>query len=367
MNIPFLSLTSQNNLVEAEIRAAFERVFQNKWYILGKEVSDFENAYAAFNNVQHCIGVGNGLDALCIALRVLEVGEGDEVIVPSNTFIATWLAISQARATIVPVEPDKDTYNLDPRLIEAAITPKTKVIIPVHLYGQACQMDAIMQIAHKHNIFVIEDNAQAQGSTYNNKLTGSFGHINATSFYPTKNLGAYGDAGALTTNDTGLAQKASLLRNYGSERKYYNEVIGVNSRLDELQAAFLSVKLKYLNGWATERQTIASAYTRQLNGIDGLILPATASGSSHVYHLYVIRTAKRNELEQHLNNNGIGTGIHYPVPAHLQKAYEYLGYQKGDFTIAEELAETSLSLPLNPGMDDEEIEYTCKIIRRFYE
>lgn len=366
MNIPFLSFTSQNNLVEEEIRAAFERVFQNKWYILGKEVSDFEEAYAEYNQVQHCIGVANGLDALHLALRALEIGEGDEVIAPSNTFIATWLAISQVKATIVPVEPNKNTYNLDPHLIEAAITPKTKAIMPVHLYGQACQMDAIMHIAGKHNLFVIEDNAQAQGCTYDEKLTGSFGHINATSFYPTKNLGAYGDAGALTTSDASLAQKANLLRNYGSEKKYYNEVIGVNSRLDELQAAFLSVKLKYLNGWIDERRKIADAYSQQLADISELILPETATGAKHVYHLYVIRTERRNALEKHLNNNGIGTGIHYPVPAHLQKAYGHLGYKKGDFPIAEELAETCLSLPLNPGMSNEEIEYVTKTIKRFY-
>ncbi|SEO23901.1 dTDP-4-amino-4,6-dideoxygalactose transaminase [Mucilaginibacter gossypiicola] len=366
MNIPFLSFTGQNNLVEEEIRAAFERVFQNKWYILGKEVSDFEKAYATYNKVQHCIGVGNGLDALHLALKALDIGEGDEVIVPSNTFIATWLAISQVKATIVPVEPDRLTYNLDPHLIEAAITPKTKAIMPVHLYGQACQMDAIMQIAGKHNLFVIEDNAQAQGCAYNEQLTGSFGHINATSFYPTKNLGAYGDAGALTTSDANLAHKVNLLRNYGSEKKYYNEVIGLNSRLDELQAAFLSVKLKYLNGWIDERRKIAEAYDEQLDGISELILPAIASGAMHVYHLYVVRSSKRDALEKHLNNHGIGTGIHYPVPAHLQKAYSHLGYQKGDFPIAEELAETCLSLPLNPGMSDEEIEYVCKTIKKFY-
>lgn len=366
MNIPFLSFTAQNNLVETEIRAAFERVFQNKWYILGKEVSDFENAYATFNKVQHCIGVGNGLDALHIALKTLEIGEGDEVIAPSNTFIATWLAISQVKATIIPVEPNRNTYNLNPDLIKAAITPKTKAIMPVHLYGQACQMDAIMQIAGKYNLYVIEDNAQAQGCTYNEKLTGSFGHINATSFYPTKNLGAYGDAGALTTNDTSLAHKANLLRNYGSEKKYYNEVIGVNSRLDELQAAFLSVKLKYLNGWIDERQKIAEAYDQQLAGISGLILPVTGPGAKHVYHLYVVRTDKRDTLEKHLNNNGIGTGVHYPIPAHLQKAYDHLGYKKGDFPIAEELAETCLSIPLNPGMSDEEIGYVAKTIKKFY-
>lgn len=367
MNIPFLSFTAQNNLIEDEIRAAFERVLQNKWYILGQEVSDFEQSYAQYSQVQHCIGVANGLDALYIALKTLAVGEGDEVITPSNTFIATWLAISQTGATIVPVEPDPETYNIDVNRLEAAITPKTKVIMPVHLYGQACQMDAIVQIAEKHNLFVIEDNAQAQGCTLNGKLTGSFGIINATSFYPTKNLGAYGDAGALTTNDTGLAHKASLIRNYGSEKKYYNDVIGVNSRLDELQAAFLSVKLKFLNGWLDERKQIAATYAKALAGIPDLILPVTAPAADHVYHLYVIRTSKRNALEQYLNDNGIGTGIHYPVAPHLQKAYQHLGYKKGDFPIAEEMAETCLSLPLNPGMTEGEIGSVCEAIRRFYE
>lgn len=367
MNIPFLSFTGQNNLIETEIRAAFERVFQNKWYILGNEVAGFEKAYAHYNQVQHCIGVANGLDALNIALKTLEIGKGDEVITPSNTFIATWLAISQTGAAIVPVEPDPQTYNLDPGRIEAAITTKTKVIIPVHLYGQACEMDTIMQVAAKYNLFVIEDNAQAQGCTYDGKLTGSFGNINATSFYPTKNLGAYGDAGALTTNDEDLAKKASLIRNYGSEKKYYNDIIGVNSRLDELQAAFLSVKLKYLNGWLDERRKIAASYNEKLAGIRRLTLPATALGAGHVYHLYVIRINDRDELEQYLNSHGIGTGIHYPVSPHLQKAYQHLGYKKGDFPIAEKLAETCLSLPLNPGMNDEEIIYICRTIRRFYE
>ncbi|MET3979698.1 dTDP-4-amino-4,6-dideoxygalactose transaminase [Mucilaginibacter sp. UYP25] len=366
MNVPFLSFTGQNHLIEAKIRAAFERVFQNNWYILGKEVSDFERAYANYNQVQNCIGVANGLDALHIALKSLEVGEGDEVITPSNTFIATWLAISQTGATIIPVEPDPGTFNLDVTRLEAVITPKTKVIMPVHLYGQACQMDAIMQIASKHDLYVVEDNAQAQGCTYNGKPTGSFGNINATSFYPTKNLGAYGDAGALTTNDAGLARKAKLIRNYGSEKKYYNDVIGVNSRLDELQAAFLLVKLEYLNGWLNERKQIAAAYTDQLAGIPGLILPVTAPGADHVYHLYVIRTARRDELEQHLTGKGIGTAIHYPVAPHLQKAYGHLGYKKGDFPIAEELAETCLSLPLNPGMTEGEIKYVCEIIRLFH-
>jgi dTDP-4-amino-4,6-dideoxygalactose transaminase len=367
MKIPFLSFTSQNSLIEIEIRAAFERVFQNKWYILGNELLEFEKQYAAYNRVQHCVGVANGLDALHIALKTLKIGPGDEVIVPSNTFIASWLAVSYAGAIIVPVEPDMATYNLDPDKIEAAITVKTKAIMPVHLYGQACQMDAIMQIAKKHNLFVIEDNAQAHGAAYNGKLTGSFGDINATSFYPTKNLGAFGDAGALTTNNAALARQAMLLRNYGSETKYHNEVIGVNSRLDELQAAFLSVKLKYINGWTNERKNIAAIYTEQLTGIEGLTLPAIAPAADHVYHLYVIRTQKRAELKDYLTGKGIGTAIHYPIPCHLQQAYQHLGYKKGDFPIAEHLAETCLSLPLNPGMTEEETNYVAEAISAFYE
>lgn len=353
-------------MIENEIRAAFERVFQNKWYILGNELTAFEKSYAAFNQVNHCIGVANGLDALHIALRALDITAGDEVIVPSNTYIATWLAVSHTGAAIVPVEPSAATYNLDPQKIEAAITSKTKAIMPVHLYGQACEMDAIMHIAQKHNLYVVEDNAQAQASSYNGQLTGIFGHINATSFYPTKNLGAFGDAGALTTNNPALAAKASVLRNYGSEQKYYNEVIGFNSRLDELQAAFLSVKLKYLETWTNERKAIAAIYNQGLAGIVGLHLPTTALNAGHVYHLYVIRTPQRDELQQHLNKNGIGTAIHYPIPPHLQKAYQQLGFKKGDFPIAEELAATSLSIPLNPGMTEEETSYIVKQVRAFY-
>ena len=366
MNVPFLSFAGQNILIEKEIRAAFERVFQNQWYILGNELLSFEKQYSAYNQVEHCIGVANGLDALHIALKALNIGRGDEVIVPANTFIASWLAVSGAGATIVPVEPDIKTYNLDPDKIEAAITSKTRAIMPVHLYGQACRMDAIMRIAQKYHLSIIEDNAQAHGAIYKGKLTGSFGDINATSFYPTKNLGAFGDAGALTTGDASLARKAMLLRNYGSETKYHNEIIGVNSRLDELQAAFLSVKLRYLKSWTSERQTIAAIYDKQLAGIAGLTLPYLAPGAGHVYHLYVIRTERRNELQQHLTGMGIGTAIHYPIPCHLQKAYQHLGYKKGDFPITEHLAETSLSIPVNPGMSDEEITCVFKKIQEFH-
>jgi dTDP-4-amino-4,6-dideoxygalactose transaminase len=253
MKIPFLSFEPANEKIKTEIKQAFDAFFDSKWYVLGKSVEQFEKEYATFNEVKHCIGVSNGLDALHISLKVLNIGPGDEVIVPSNTYIATALAVSYVGATPVFVEPRVDTYNLDPEKLEAAITNKTKAIMPVHLYGQACEMEAIMAIAEKHNLFVIEDNAQSQGAKYRNKITGSWGHINGTSFYPGKNLGALGDAGAVTTNEADLAKKAFVLRNYGSQKKYYNEVIGYNMRLDECQAAFLSVKLKYLNEWTEQR------------------------------------------------------------------------------------------------------------------
>jgi dTDP-4-amino-4,6-dideoxygalactose transaminase len=258
--IPFLSFEAMNEQIRSEIKTAFETVFDSKWYILGKEVSNFEAEYAKWNQTRFCIGVANGLDALHLALRALNIGEGDEVIVPSNTYIATVLSISFVGATPIFVEPRSNTYNLNPDLLEEAITPKTKAIMPVHLYGQACEMEAIMAIAKKYNLFVIEDNAQAHGAAYNGKLTGSFGNLNATSFYPGKNLGALGDAGALTTDDEMLFKKCQTLRNYGSQKKYHNEIIGYNSRLDELQAAFLSVKLKYMNEWSEERRKIANWY-----------------------------------------------------------------------------------------------------------
>lgn len=366
-NIPFFSFDATTESIRAEIKQAFDDFLESQWYILGNKLSEFESAYASFNNTTHCIGVANGLDALHIALKALNIGPGDEVIVPTNTFIATWLAVSYAGATIIPVEPDEATYNIDPNKIEAAITGKTKAIIPVHLYGQPCEMDKIMAIAAKHNLAVVEDNAQAHAAIYKGQLTGSFGDINATSFYPTKNFGALGDAGALTTNNTELDKKARLLRNYGSSEKYHHEIVGLNSRLDEVQAAFLTVKLKYLAQWTAERQQIAKTYNDQLAGINNLIIPVTAEGASHVYHLYVIRTTRRNELQSFLKTKGVATAIHYPIPAHLQKAYDPLGYKQGDFPIAEELAATSLSLPMNPGMAIDDVQYICSTVRSFYE
>lgn len=367
MNIPFVSFEEVNNQIKSEIITAFEQFFNDGWYILGDRVKQFEKEYAAFNIVTHCVGVSNGLDALHIALKALNIGIGDEVIVPSNTYIATALAVSYVGAKPVFVEPDISTYNIDPAKIEAAITPKTKAIMPVHLYGQACNMEAIMAIAQKHGLYVVEDNAQSQGATFKGKLTGSFGHINGTSFYPGKNLGALGDAGAVTTNDERLAKKAFVLRNYGSEKKYHNEVIGYNMRLDECQAAFLSIKLQYLAQWTAQRQQIAAWYNELLQDVNDIDLPLVQPDATHVYHLYVIRTKNRNALQQHLQDNGIGTLIHYPIPPHLQQAYKDLGFRKGDFPIAEEIADTCLSLPLWPGMKRDDVESVAKTIKEYFD
>lgn len=366
MNIPFLDFKYMHAPLKQEMMQTFEAFYDSNWFVLGQRVKQFELDYAQFNQTQFAVGISNGLDALHIALKTLNIGVGDEVIVPSNTYIATALAVSYVGATPIFVEPDINTYNIDPKLIEAAITPKTKAIMPVHLYGQACEMDAILKIAKKYNLYIIEDNAQSQGASYNGKLTGSFGHINGTSFYPGKNLGALGDAGAVTTNDEELAKKVNILRNYGSEKKYYNEVVGFNMRLDECQAAFLSVKLKQLNNWTLQRQEIAGWYNEELSSLNKIELPQIAQNATHVYHLYVIRTEKRDELQNYLTENGIGTLIHYPIPPHLQEAYANLGYKKGDFPIAEKIADTCLSLPMYPGLTKENVLTICNTIKEFF-
>ena len=365
MQVPFLSFEPQHAPLREAMQRAFARVYDSHWYVLGPEVGQFEQEYAAFSQVGHAVGVANGLDALVLALRALEIGPGDEVIVPSNTYIATWLAVTQVGATPVPVEPDPATSNLDPARLEAALTPRTRAIMPVHLYGQACRMSEIMAIATRHRLYVVEDNAQAQGAAFAGQLTGSYGHINATSFYPGKNLGALGDAGAITTNDAGLAQKVRVLRNYGSQQKYHNEVVGYNSRLDELQAALLRVKLPELPEWTRQRQQVAAWYGQHLTGIAGLRLPAVAAGATHVYHLYVVHTPRRDALQQHLAAQGIGTLIHYPVPPHRQQAYAGLNMPAGAFPIAEELADTCLSLPLWPGMTEAHVAAVAAAIRSF--
>ena len=366
MQIPFLSFNQVNQQIKKEITEVFDKFFDSGWYILGESVKQFEREYAEFNQVKKCIAVSNGLDALHIALKSLYITQGDEVIVPSNTYIATVLAISYVGASPIFVEPDIDTYNIDPIKIEAAITPRTKVIMPVHLYGQCCEMEQIMQIAKNHDLYVVEDNAQSQGASYKNKLAGSWGNINGTSFYPGKNLGALGDAGAITTNDESLAHSAAILRNYGSQKKYFNDVIGFNMRMDECQAAFLSVKLNYLKEWTQQRKQIARWYDQHLSDMDEIILPKTAVDASHVYHVYMIRTQLRDDLNFFLSTKGVGTLIHYPVPPHLQKAYSFLNYKEGNFPIAEEIAKTCLSLPLWPGMQEEQVAYIANEIRIFF-
>ena len=366
MRIPYLSFVYQNSLMKEDILKACENVLDSCWYIMGENLESFEKRYANLNNTNYSIGVANGLDALILSLRAVGISSGDEVIVPSNTYIASWLAVSALGATPIPVEPNILTYNIDVNKIETKITERTKAIMPVHLYGLSCQMDIIEALAKKYNLFIIEDNAQAHLATFNGKLTGSFGHLNATSFYPGKNLGALGDGGAVTTDDSNLATQVKILRNYGSEKKYYNKVKGLNSRLDELQAAILNVKLEHIEHLTSVRQSIAKKYDEGLAGIEDLVLPYVNEGSTHVYHIYIIRTRKRDELIKFLSDSGIMSMVHYPIPPHLQEAYSDLKFKKGDFPIAENIAETCLSIPLYPGLNDEEIEYIIEKIRTFY-
>lgn len=356
-----------HDAIKAEMESAFCRVYNSNWFILGLEVAAFENEYARFNETEHAIGVSNGLDALILSLKALGIGPGDEVIVPSNTFIATVLAVTHVGARPVMVEPRIETYNLNPELIENSITENCRVIMPVHLYGQACEMDTIMKIAEKYNLFVVEDNAQAHGALWNSRITGSWGHCNGTSFYPGKNLGALGDAGAVTTNDENIAADILMLRNYGSKNKYHNEVVGYNNRLDELQAAFLRVKLPHLKKWTMQRQEIAGWYNQALKDVPGIILPFTHPNATHSFHLYVIRTPRRDALKEHLDRCNIGTLTHYPIPPHMQTLYKDLGLKIGSFPIAEEMAKTVLSLPIWPGMTREQVQTVATAIADFFD
>ena len=364
--LPFQSFKYHSEFYEKDIIEAVNNVIRSNQYVLGEELRNFENSYSNLTGVKYTVGVGSGLDALVIALKSLNIGPEDEVIVPSNTYIATWLAISVVGAKIIPVEPRESSSNINPDLIEDKITKKTKAIIPVHLYGQSCEMEQIMKIAKKYNIYVIEDNAQSQLAKYKKQFTGSFGHINATSFYPTKNLGAIGEAGAITTNNIELAKFAIKYRNYGSDKKYVNDIKGVNSRLDEIQAAILNVKIKYLEKITKERVLIANKITESLQGIENLALPISISNFENVFHIFNVRSKFRDELSSFLLENGIASSIHYPIPPHLQKAYQDLGFKKGDFPIAEKLSKTSLSLPFFPGMTDEEIDYLTSKVHSFF-
>ncbi len=364
--IPFLSFDYQDKLYREQLIEAMTKVLDSKWYIMGNELTAFEKEYASIHQTKYSLGVANGLDALIISLHALGVKEGDEVIVPSNTYIASWLAVSALGAIPIPVEPDEKTYNINPNLIEAKITSKTKAILPVHLYGQPCDMTTIMGIAKQYNLSVVEDNAQAHLALWNNKITGSFGDINATSFYPGKNLGALGDGGGITTDSEELYLKAKSYRNYGSEKKYYNEIKGINSRLDELHAAVLRVKLPYLAQLTKSRQEIASKYNNLLSNCKSVKIPFVSDQATHVYHLYVLMCERRDDLQTYLQSKGIGTLIHYPIPPHLQQAYKELNYKEGDFPIAEYIAKSCLSLPNYPGITDEQIEEVCTAILSFY-
>ena len=352
MKVPFNDFASPYQELKAELDEAYTRFMQSGWYVLGKEVEAFELEYAAYCGTKFCVGLGNCLEAMHLVLRAWNIGPGDEVIVPSNTYIATWLAISHAGATPVPVEPDARTYNLDPALVEAAITSRTKAIMSVHLYGQPADMDPIMASAEKHGLKVLEDAAQAQGARYKGRRAGALGHAAGHSFYPTKNLGAFGDAGAVTTDDAELADRVRTLRNYGSKKRYYNETIGFNSRLDELQAAFLRARLRHLDEWNERRSKIADIYLSQLSTLNSqLILPFVPEWAEPVWHLFVIRHPRRDVLQQKLNEAGIGTLIHYPVPPHLSGAYADFRPASSaiwNLPIAEQLAATVLSLPIGP-------------------
>lgn len=347
--------------LQAEIDAAVARSMASGWYIGGPEVDRFEQEFAVYTETNHCVSVANGLDALHLALRAMGVGPGDEVIVPSNTFIATWLAVSQCGAVPVPVEPDERTFNIDPARIEAAITPQTRVIIPVHLYGQPADMDPILAIARKHGLRVLEDGAQAHGARYNGRRLGAHGDAVAWSFYPGKNLGAMGDGGAVTTNDAQLDDRLRVLRNYGSRVKYVNEVQGYNSRLDPLQAAVLRVKLRHLDKWNNRRQEIAELYQQSLRG-SNLILPYVPTWATPVWHLYVIRHPQRDRLQEQLATAGVATMIHYPIPPHRQAAYSKLGYNENAFPIAESMHREVLSIPCSPMMTDLESQHVvCQL------
>lgn len=356
VKVPFLDLKSPHLELQHELEAAFRRVLESGWYILGREVEAFEEEFAAYCGTRHCVGVGNGLDALHLILRAYGIGAGDEVIVPSNTYIATWLAASFAGAKPVPVEPIEATYNIDPQRICDAITPRTKAIIAVHLYGQPADMDAINDIAYRHGLKVIEDAAQAHGASYKGTRAGNLADAAGFSFYPGKNLGALGDGGAITTNDDGLASQVRILRNYGSQVKYHNKVKGFNSRLDELQAALLRVKLKHLDTWNSARSRIAITYLDRL-AASGLILPIVPAWAEPAWHLFVVRSTHRDALQKKLEYAEIGTMVHYPIPPHLQPAYAEEGYQIGDLPIAEKLHHEALSLPMFPQLNNQAQAY----------
>lgn len=358
----FLDMKAPYMELKDELDAAYERFMNSGWYVLGPEVENFEKIWADYCGTKYCVGVSNGLDALCLGLEAGGVKPGDEVIVPSNTYIATWLAISQVGAVPVPVEPDWKTYNLDPQRIEAAITSKTTAIAVVHLYGMPADMDPIMEAAERHGLFVLEDNAQSQGAMYKGRRTGHLGHAAAFSFYPAKNIGAFGEAGGVTTDDPEIADRIRVLRNYGSRIKYHNEVKGYNRRIDALQAAFLAVKTPHLDEWNARRRKIAAIYMEELSGVDGIVLPPFELEDS-VWHQFIVRLRNRDDVQMRLKEKGIPTMIHYPIPPHLSEAYADMGFKRGDFPIAEEMADTFLSLPIGPHMSPNDARLAGQVLK----
>lgn len=364
MHVPFVSFAPLEQELNHDLEESFRRVLQSSYYILGPEGEAFERDFAAYCGADFCVGCGNGLDSLVLALQSLGIEEGDEVILPSNTFIATALAVSRVGAIPVFVEPDIRTYNIDPNLIESAITDKTRAIMPVHLYGQPAQMDSIMAIANQNDLYVVEDAAQAHGALYKGRRVGNFGDAAGFSFYPGKNLGALGDAGCVVTSNEDIAKKARAYGNYGSDYKYHHIYQGFNSRLDEIQAAFLRIKMRNLDEVNEERRRVARIYLDEINN-SGIVLPEVIDGAIPVWHIFAIRCVRRNELEQYLNEKGIETGKHYPTPLHCQECYKNAYFAKRAFPVADEISATELSLPMYYGMSDEEIEYVVDAINRF--
>ncbi len=375
MQVPFLDLKVQYKSIKPEVDAAIQNVIDNTAFILGKAVADFEQDFAAAHNVKHCFGTGSGTDGNHIALWALDIQPGDEVIIPANTFIATAWGATLCGAKPVFVDCHPESYNLDPTKIEAAITPRTKAIVAVHLYGQPADMGAINEIAAKHNLYVVEDAAQAHLAEYKGKKVGGLSSATSFSFYPGKNLGAYGEGGAVVTDNDELAEKIKLVREHGQSKKYYHDSYGHNYRMEGIQGAVLGVKLKYLDGWTDQRRRAAATYRELLGSINQLSLPIELPESKHVYHLYVVRingktikqrTEIRNKLQSFLSDNDIASGLHYPIPLHLQKCFKHLGYNKGDFPVTEDLAETGISLPMFPELKDEQISFIAEKMSEFF-
>ncbi len=371
MQVPFLDLKAQYKTIKEEINPSIQNVIENTAFVLGKAVFDFENNFAKAHQVKHCLGVSSGTDGNHLALWALNIGPGDEIIIPANTFIATAWGATLCGARPVFVDVDKETYNIDPQKVEAAITPKTKAIVAVHLYGQPADMDPLNEIAKKYNLYLIEDCAQAHIAEYKGKRVGGIGKVASFSFYPGKNLGAYGEGGAVTTDDDEIAKKVKMIRDHGALQKYDHEIFGHNYRMDGIQGAVLGVKLNHLDDWTTARRKVAKMYNELLSDVKQIILPKEASYAKHVYHLFVIQVEEggkkeRDNLAKYLNENGIATGLHYPIPLHQQKCFEFLGYKKGEFPITEKIAENGLSLPMYPELEDSMIQYVCDSIENYF-